>query len=226
MPEAFYQDRVYPLQNQILSLVQGAGVEFYLTGGTALSRYYLNHRYSDDLDLFVNQHSEFKVQCQKVFDIIRSSKIDFETGTTSDSFIRIFIQKEEARITVDFVNDVPFHYGGFEKFETFHQVDNWRNILSNKICALTRLEPKDTIDLLFIAKRYLFSWEEVLKEAKEKDLWVEPLGVSKVIKDFNPKLFKAIKWVKPIAKDKLIKNLKTLHRDIFYGNMNSLAKSY
>ncbi len=63
MPEAFYQDRVYSLQNQILSLVQGAGVEFYLTGGTALSRYYLNHRYSDDLDFFVNQHSEFKVQC-------------------------------------------------------------------------------------------------------------------------------------------------------------------
>ena len=81
MPEAFYQDRVYPLQNQILSLVQGAGVEFYLTGGTALSRYYLNHRYSDDLDLFVNQHSEFKVQCQ------RNLRLDF--GRAGSSFLLV-----------------------------------------------------------------------------------------------------------------------------------------
>jgi predicted nucleotidyltransferase component of viral defense system len=223
MPEKFYQDKVYPLQDQILSLVQEASVEFYLTGGTALSRYYLNHRYSDDLDFFVNQHPDFKAPCQKVIELIKHSNLDLETGTTSDSFIRIFIKKDLIQIKVDFVNDVPFHYGGFEKFETFHRVDNWRNILSNKICALTRLEPKDVVDLLFIAKRYPFNWEEVLAEAKEKDLWVDPLGVSKVIKDFNPDFFKTIKWVKPITKDKLVKNLKTLHRDIFYGNINSLV---
>jgi predicted nucleotidyltransferase component of viral defense system len=223
MPEAYYQDKVYPLQDKILTLVQSAGVEFYLTGGTALSRYYLNHRYSDDLDFFVNQQPDFKIQCQKVIELIRHSNLDFETGTTSDSFIRIFIKKKETQIKIDFVNDVLFHFGGFEKFVTFHRVDNWRNILSNKICALTRLEPKDIVDLLFIAKRYSFSWEEVLTEAKEKDLWVEPLGVSKVIKDFNPNFFKTIKWVIPIAKDKLVKNLKTLHKDIFYGNINSLT---
>ncbi len=28
---------------------------FYLTGGTALSRHYFNHRYSDDIVLFVTQ---------------------------------------------------------------------------------------------------------------------------------------------------------------------------
>ena len=223
MPEKFYQDKVYPFQDQILSLVQSASVDFYLTGGTALSRYYLNHRYSDDLDFFVNQHSKFKNQCQKVIDRIRHSNLDFETGTTSDSFIRIFIKKEETQVKVDFVNDVPFHYGGIEKFATFHRVDNWRNILSNKICALTRLEPKDIVDMLFIAKHYSFSWEEVLTEAAEKDLWVEPLEVSKVIKDFNPNFFKTIKWVEPIAKSKLVKNLNTLHKDIFYGNINSLA---
>lgn len=28
--------------------------QFYLAGGTALAAYYLNHRYSDDLDFFTN----------------------------------------------------------------------------------------------------------------------------------------------------------------------------
>jgi hypothetical protein len=32
---------------------------FYLTGGTALSRHYFNHRFSDDLDLFVNNDANF-----------------------------------------------------------------------------------------------------------------------------------------------------------------------
>jgi predicted nucleotidyltransferase component of viral defense system len=37
-------------------------VGFYLTGGTALSRAYLNHRYSDDLDFFVNAVNDFETR--------------------------------------------------------------------------------------------------------------------------------------------------------------------
>jgi hypothetical protein len=37
----------------VLSIVQKVGTPFFLTGGTALSRYYTHHRYSDDLDFFV-----------------------------------------------------------------------------------------------------------------------------------------------------------------------------
>ncbi len=50
----FYQDKLYPFQDRVLRLIQDLDVGFYHTGGTALSRCFLNHRYSDDLDLFVN----------------------------------------------------------------------------------------------------------------------------------------------------------------------------
>ena len=73
--------------------------------------------------------------------------------------MRIFIEKDETRIKVDFVNDIPFHYGSFEQFAIFNKVDNWRNILSNKICALSRHEPKDVVDILFVAKKYYFELE-------------------------------------------------------------------
>ena len=39
-------------------------VDFYLTGDTALSRAYLNHRYSDDMDFFVNGSDNFKSQAE------------------------------------------------------------------------------------------------------------------------------------------------------------------
>ena len=66
MPEAYYQDRLYPFQDEALSIVRAADVDFYLTGGTALSRCYLNHRYSYDLELFVNNSPDLKRQTNRV----------------------------------------------------------------------------------------------------------------------------------------------------------------
>ncbi|MDY6792792.1 MAG: nucleotidyl transferase AbiEii/AbiGii toxin family protein [Thermodesulfobacteriota bacterium] len=105
MPEKFYQNKIYPFQDKILTLVQSSNVDFYLTGGTALSRNYLRHRYSDDLDFFVNHHPEFKNQCKRVIDSLKQSKQNFEITTTADTFVRIIVvlknifrlQSDEAR---------------------------------------------------------------------------------------------------------------------------------
>jgi hypothetical protein len=222
MHEVYYQNKVYPLQNEFLDLVKSAPVAFYLTGGTALSRFYLNHRYSDALDFFVNQDPKFKRQCNQSVQLIQEKRITLEIGATSDSFLRMFIEKNKIRLKIDFVNDVSFHYGNFEQFAIFDKVDNWRNILSNKICALSRYEPKDVVDILFVAKTYHFEWEEILKEAQEKDLWVEPIEVSKIIREFKPELFNSISWVNPVNVDELTVSLKSLYKDIFYGRANSL----
>lgn len=56
---SYYNDTLYPLQDKVLKLIDDLDTPFYLTDGTALSRCYLNHRYSDDLDLFVNDKPHF-----------------------------------------------------------------------------------------------------------------------------------------------------------------------
>jgi hypothetical protein len=38
MPEKYYLNKVYPFQDEILKEIQGLDVDFYLSGGTALSR--------------------------------------------------------------------------------------------------------------------------------------------------------------------------------------------
>lgn len=50
MSESFYQNNLYPLQDEVLGLVKESGADFYLTGGTALSRCHLHHRYSDSIE--------------------------------------------------------------------------------------------------------------------------------------------------------------------------------
>ena len=207
-----------------MEMVQEQKVDFYLTGGTALSRCYLNHRYSDDLDFFVNEAPDFKKQTERVVSAIRKAGMQIELGTASESFLRITVLKDEVPLKIDFVNDVIYHYGDFEAAHFFNKIDSWRNILSNKLCAVSRLEPKDIADLLFIAKKFAFEWPDIMEEAKNKDLWIDPLNVSRIIKEFPVDLFDSVKWITPVAKKKLSKELHRMHDDIFYGHSNSLAE--
>jgi len=224
MLEEFYSDKLYPFMDRVLSLIRQAETTFYLTGGTALGRHYLHHRYSDDLDLFVNQATDFREQVTKALEVLRGGGVAFELGTAADTFVRILASEGETPLKIDFINDVAFHYGDFREVSFYPRIDHWRNILSNKLCALSRREPKDMADILFTAKSFPFSWPEIFGEARQKDLWVEPLELSKIIQEFPVDLLEAIKWVQPVDLDVCAMALKTLHMDIFHGRSNSLCQ--
>ena len=70
MSAAFYLNKLYPLQDAVLKIVSAIPSKLYLTGGTALSRVYLRHRYSDDLDFFMNRDKDFEVETKKVFEAL------------------------------------------------------------------------------------------------------------------------------------------------------------
>jgi predicted nucleotidyltransferase component of viral defense system len=223
-PKDFYRNSLYPFQDEVLSSVQRADVNFYLTGGTVLSRVYLNHRYSDDLDFFVNSAADFKDQVKKAVNQLNTDGIVLEIGATADTFARLNAEKNGVLLKIDFVNDVPFHYGEIERHDVYYRIDNWKNILSNKICALGRLEAKDVADIMFLSSRYHFNWEEIIEESRKKDLWVEPLDVSKLIGDFPLERFDTIKWIHPVDKNYAKGSLEKIQKDIFYGSYNSLCE--
>jgi len=222
MPETFYSAKLYPFMDRVLALIRQADTAFYLTGGTALGRHYLHHRYSDDLDLFVNQAADFRDQVKKALAALRRGLIEFETGTAADDFVRILARDGDMPLKIDFINDVAFHYDDFQEAEFYHRIDHWRNILSNKLCALNRREPKDMADVLFIAQSFSFLWREIFNEARKKDLWVEPLEISKIIQEFPVEHMDVIKWEEPVDPGTCAAALKTLRLDIFHGRSNLL----
>jgi hypothetical protein len=87
---AFYFDRLYPLQDQVLALLRQIETGFYLTGGTAASRGYLNHRFSDDLDLFVNDDRRFGLWADRLVGAL-TSRAGWTTEVTlrEERFVRI-----------------------------------------------------------------------------------------------------------------------------------------
>lgn len=58
--------RLYRFQTKVLETLKPVMDSFYLTGGTALGRFYLNHRFSEDLDFFLNMDSGFEKKVKMI----------------------------------------------------------------------------------------------------------------------------------------------------------------
>lgn len=161
--------KFYRLQIKFLNWLQQLDLPFYLTGGTALARFYLNHRYSDDLDFFTNANSDFSNYIEKVN---RKIKQDFDVNVSeslfTEDFCRFFISEEEINLKIEFVNDVEYRVDKPYKTK-FGLIDTVENILANKITAIIgRDEPKDVFDIIYISENYAFNWSDVFLQAKQK----------------------------------------------------------
>ncbi|MGC1389942.1 MAG: nucleotidyl transferase AbiEii/AbiGii toxin family protein [Bacteroidales bacterium] len=223
MQKNYYQNILYPLQDKLLRIVEKLPVDFYLTGGTALSRAYLNHRYSDDLDFFVNQNPKFEKQVELILKSIKNEGIKIEIAVSGDSFIRVFVHQNEAVLKLDFVNDIPYRTGNPVPTQLFFKTDTITNILSNKLTALSRQSEKDVVDIVFIALNYEFNWVEIFKEASEKDLWINAVEASKILDSFPLHKLDEIIWIDPLKDLNLFeKQLQLLISDILLGRQNSL----
>jgi len=69
---------------------------------------------------------------------------------------------ETIDLKVDLVNDTAPHVGDIEVDPVLGRTDNVRNILSNKIAAVFRYEPKDVADIWIISQNRSFSWREII----------------------------------------------------------------
>ena len=217
-----YLKELYPLQDNFLKFFnqENAG-SFYLTRGTALSRFYYQHRYSEDLDFFSTKElKDFRSILTKILDAARAQRFEVEVETISDHFFRIYVKEGKTSLKIDFVNEVTFHWGQFNQFSLFTYVDNETNILSNKINCITRYEVKDVADIWALAKHLPFSWRDIFAIADKKSP-VDPVEVSKIIKTLPREELNLIKWAANIKIDEVYSDLQIVAEDILLGRPNT-----
>ena len=219
----YYLERLYPLQDNFLKFLDSQNQnQFYLTGGTALSRFYYQHRYSEDLDFFsVAELKNFREILTNILNTARRNQFSIEVETISDHFFRIHVEEKETSLKIDFVNEVVFHWGSLNRFSLFNCVDNEKNILSNKISCITRHEVKDIADIWVLAKRLSFSWREVMDITGKKSP-VDPIEISKIIKTLPKKELKIIKWALDVNLAEVYSDLQIIAEDILLGHRNNL----
>ena len=209
--------RLYDLQDKILSIVFGCDNQFYLTGGTALHRFYYGARYSDDLDFFANNADNFAEDVNEILDKLNDAGFKVHKIASSKDFYRFLI---DDLLQLDFVNDRVYRH---QKSVIINQmrIDNKINILTNKLGAIIdRDEEKDIFDLFYLASNETFNWDEVLKIANKKSIVEKDVLIYR-LKSFPIKWLERIKKIKDIeiTKDKI----DILCGDILHGNTNSLT---
>jgi len=164
---AFYEKVLYPAQEKILNAIgEVFGDTFYLTGGTALSRFYFHHRLSEDLDLFTETEN-IKTAIPRIVKTIESLGYEVSVKATSVTFGRLFVSLEGGeKLKIDFAADYPLEKP--KAVRNFY-VDTINNIAVNKIVAFEdRAELKDLVDLYFLVKEGGINLEEILELADRK----------------------------------------------------------
>ncbi len=180
----FFENTLYPLQDELLRLIQTD--KFYLSGGTCLSRFYFDHRYSEDLDFFYNGYQYPKEDFHIVFrEIVNRISKSFETEINIDGeyFKRGFVYNQDVILKIEFIYE-NYKVIGQRELRNGVYIDSKENIATNKITAIyDRKTAKDFVDLYYLMQEIQF--EQVIEWAKYKIVPLDYEGVLLAFSDYD-----------------------------------------
>jgi len=144
--------------------------KFYLSGGTALSEFYLHHRLSEDLDFFTQEElnlDELKKFINSISKKNPTNKIEYQRGYGLYTFF--LTMKTGERHKIDF-GQYPF--GPIEPLKNFDglQVESLFDIAVNKAQTIAfRPRLRDFIDLYLILQQESdWFFQDLLEKSFEK----------------------------------------------------------
>ncbi|HLA06252.1 MAG TPA: nucleotidyl transferase AbiEii/AbiGii toxin family protein [Anaerolineales bacterium] len=208
-PSAFYFDVLYPFQDLVLKVVNGMDTDFYLTGGTASSRGYLQHRFSDDLDFFLNDDDRFGLWVERVINsLIQVDDWKCQVLMKEERFARLNLTAKEVALKLEFVNDVPARVGEIQTHPVLGRMDSAENILANKVtAALDRDEPKDLADIWGFCCQKEISLKDAITNAQSKAAGVFPADLGRVLCSASRADWEAIRWINAPPAETFIEQL-------------------
>ena len=227
----YYEENLYPLQDGVLEVIAQSDTDFFLTGGTALSRGYYNHRYSDDLDFFVNDNKHYDEHLDKIFDSLKNNGF-FWSEKRENGFVRnggfcslqIEWNKSDTKLKLDFVNDIPVRFGEVVKRKVFYRTDSIENILTNKLSAIFRFSIKDISDIREIALHNVFDWVDMCEKAGQKEAGLDLSYISGIIGNTPKEEFEKVNWITNPTWEVFYKDLQVIVKDIVNAGKNTLYK--
>ena len=210
----FYFDVLYPFQDRVIQVVNQADTGFYLTGGTAASRGYLQHRFSDDLDYFANDDNRFGLWTERVIQAL-NEEWNCDILMKEERFARINLLQKDFFLKIEMVNDVPARVGEVQDHPVLGRMDTAENILANKVTALLdRDEPKDLADIWGFCTQMGLSIHEALIAAQGKAAGIFPLDLARVLLSTTKSDWSLIRWLNPPQPDQFIEDLHKIGEQI------------
>jgi hypothetical protein len=160
---------------------------FYLTGGSALGIFYLDHRRSFDLDMFSTSPVDWHMLNAVFIDCANVIKAEWRAISSSPYFHRYELTRGEETEVIDFVAEKTAQLDK-EKMEIgLLRVDTLLEIGTNKMCTiLGRSEIKDFVDLYFLEQAGFIAIEHI-DDARKKDAGFDPATLSYILSEIRIK---------------------------------------
>lgn len=161
-------------QKTLIRAFSNKAKDFALTGGTALELYYLNHRFSADLDFFSPKYDKKEIKAiTEAFKKFCGIKIKLENEFIAPSHAKVsfysaYFKDLDRPIKIDFVEDVLFDSPDINVFANA-RVYSVENIYLEKVTTITgtriqedeigrqfmqgRREVRDAFDIYMLSKK-------------------------------------------------------------------------
>ena len=216
MDAGFYFEKLYPFQDEVLALLRTVETGLYLTGGTAASRGYLDHRFSDDLDLFTNDDPDFGLWADRLIAALEA-RIGWEVRVSQrdQRFVRLLVAGVDMSLKIEMVNDVPAHVGEVRDHPVLGRLDSAENILANKIsAALDREEPKDFADIWGFCCRLGLPLSAALEGAQSKAAGIFPADLARLLCSVTEADWRVVRWIEAPPVDIFLGELRRQGEDL------------
>ncbi|MBE7468580.1 MAG: hypothetical protein DPW09_23065 [Anaerolineae bacterium] len=213
MDKAFYLNVFYPFQDEVLRILnEEIETGFYLTGGTAASRGYLNHRFSDDLDFFINDDNRFGLWSERVIQKLSQQRNwRCDVLQKEERFVRLNLAQGDIFLKIEFINDVPARVGDPWSHPILGRLDSAENILANKLTALLgREEPKDLADVWGFCSQMNLSLTAAIEDAQSKAAGIFPVDLARVLCSVNRSDWELVRWIDAPTPEQFIGDLQAL----------------
>lgn len=154
-----------------------------LAGGVALSGAYLAHRLSSDIDLFFRDRASLRLLADALADAARAVGGTIKVAQDGGTFVRAELQLGEQRLDVDLAVDGTQELAPPQTLEGV-QVLSLDDLRASKLtCLLSRTEPRDLVDVLFL-ERAGYPADGDLELALKKDAGVDPAVMGWLLEQF------------------------------------------
>ena len=166
-----------PFQQMVLISLFDNGLGhkgFYLTGGTALAEFYLQHRYSDDLDFHTRKSSSLEENFKRFLEILEFLGLQIEIQRRFDEILTLSVfsaEKKDEKLKIEFNRDATVMMAPALVRDKVI-VDSFEDIAVNKVCTILSRGPgesKDFVDLYFILNESGYSLDYLIGRAQEKE---------------------------------------------------------
>lgn len=146
--------------------------QFYLTGGTALSYFYLKHRRSNDLDFFTAEENIVLPFSYQIESYLKKQGYECLRQRGLHSFVELIVTVNKESTLIHLAVDSAYRFDVTKEFPDYPglRVDNLTDIAANKMLALFgRAALRDFIDVYSLIDHGNFTKDQLIGGASQKD---------------------------------------------------------